>query len=287
MKKLMITFRDVVCILLLVIFAQFVSQLLLGLPQIVIPSIKNNHICVLISLILVSLFYLLIFYCGFIWLNKHFYHNNFSSTFRRLRLKDGIQYFGYAILMVMIMLCGSFIIGLHLVLPSLNYWNFMKNLFSEGLMFFVPPLVEEIAFRVVIIEQVARQYNLVTGVIVSSILFGVVHLMNGQLNFVSAIQLVLSGSLMGCLLSLSYLYSGSIWSNYIIHAFYNLFFTIVPVQNSITHDWPFQFIFISHNQLITGGQYGSDCSLSFNIAYLIMIALFFNLLRNKKSSVIN
>lgn len=279
MKKLWYVVRDVVVILLLVIIAQVIPQIVLGLPQIALPALRTNHIYILTVFILAPLCYLLLFCYGFGWLKRHLYHNDFAAITLPVRIRG--RYLGYSLLLIAFLLCGSFVAGLTLRTPPLNHWEFTQNLVSEGLMFFVAPFVEEVAFRGVIIEQAARQYNLVTGVIVSALLFGLVHLMNGPLNFISAVQLVLSGTLMGCLLALVYLYEDSIWANYTIHASYNLFFTIVPIQASVTHDWPFQLIFTSHNQLITGGQYGSDCSLAFNIAYLLMIGLFLYLLHQK------
>lgn len=282
MKKFWLASRDIIVILLLVIAAQVIPQLVLGTIQFIEPAMETNHVYILTALILMPLCYLFLFYYGFIWLKKHLYHNNFTSLTLPIRLKK--QYWGYSFLMIGILLCGSAVVGLHLVTPSLNNWEFKQNLVSNGLMFFVAPFVEEFTFRGVIIEQITKRYNLITGIIISSLLFGLVHLMNGPLDFFSAVQLVLSGTLMGCLLSLAYVYENSIWANYTIHASYNLFFTVVPIQTSITHDWPFQLIFAKSNQFITGGQYGSDCSLAFNIAYLLMIVLFLYLMNKKRQS---
>lgn len=285
MKKFWLSIRDVLVILLWVVAAQVIPEIILGLPQIAFSSLKTNHLYILTVYILEPLCYLFLFYYGFVWLKKHLYHNDFPSISFPIRIKS--RYFGYVLLLTILILCGSLVIGLKLETPSLNYWDFTQNLVSEVLMFFVAPFVEEVAFRGVILEQIASRYNTVAGVIISSLLFGAVHLMNGALNIASAIQLVISGALMGSLLSLAYLYENSIWVNYTIHAFYNLLFTLIPIQASVTHDWPFQLIFNNHNQLITGGQYGSDCSLSFNIAYLLMIGLFLILLKKKKAVKIN
>ena len=57
-----------------------------------------------------------------------------------------------------------------------------------------------------------------------------------------------------------------------LHATYNLVTTLVPVQVKASHDWPFQLVFTSHSQLVTGGQYGADCSLVNVMAYLVIIA---------------
>ncbi|WP_267202592.1 CPBP family intramembrane glutamic endopeptidase [Limosilactobacillus kribbianus] len=283
MKKFWLAVRDVVVILLWVIVAQVLAQVVLGLPQIAFSTLKNNHLYILTVYVLAPLGYLFLFYYGFVWLKKHFYHHDFPAISFPVRIKG--RYLAYGLLLYALILCGSWIAGLKVAMPALNHWDFTQNLVSEALMFFAAPFVEEVAFRGVIIEQVARRYNLIAGVIVSSLLFGLVHLLNGPLNIISAIQLVLSGALMGCLLSLIYLYEGSIWADYTVHAFYNLFFTLVPIQASVTHDWPFQLIFSSHRQLITGGQYGSDCSLAFNVAYLLMIGLFLFLLKKHRGAI--
>lgn len=267
-------------VLLLVVAAQIIPELILAIPQLAGPAVKNNHAYILTVYVLAPLGYLFLFYYGFVWLKKHLYHNDFVQISFPIKLK--LRYFAYALLLIIFLVCGSFLAGIKVVTPPLNHWEFMQNLVSEGIMFFVPPFVEEMAFRGIIINRVAERYNLISGVFVSSILFGMVHLLNGALDLASAVQLIISGMLMGILLSLTYVYENSIWADYIIHAIYNLFFTVVPIKASVTHDWPFQLIFTSHKQLITGGQYGSDCSLAFNLSYLLMIFLFLWLLRKKK-----
>lgn len=279
LKKLWLSFRDIIVILLLVIIAQVIPQIVLGLSQIVAPGLRMNHVYILGAYTLMQLGYLVLFYYGFKWLKKNIYHYDFPAISFSMRFKG--RYFGYAGLLIVLILIGSLISGLKVATTTLNHWEFTQNLVFEGVLFFVAPFVEEVAFRGVIFEQVARRFNTASGVVVSSLLFGLVHLMNGQLDWLSALQLVISGFLMGCLLSLAYLRERSIWASFTMHATYNLFFTLVPIQASISHDWPFQLIFTSHHQLITGGQYGADCSLAFSIAYLLMIGLFLILIKKK------
>ncbi len=271
-KKIWQSIFDIVLILLLVIVTQIIPQINLGLPQIFAPGLKTNHSYILVADILLSLGYLWFFYTGFKWLCKHRYQHEFTTITGPVRFKR--HYFTDACLLITILLAGTWLVGVKVATPSLNHWEFTQNLVNNVLLFFVAPLVEEIAFRGVILEQVARRSNTVTGVIVSSLLFGLVHLMNGQLDLLSTTQLVVSGFLMGTLLSLAYLWAHSIWANFTLHATYNLILTLIPVQASLSHDWPFQLIFTSHHQLMTGGQYGSDCSLPYNLAYLVMIGLF-------------
>lgn len=146
--------------------------------------------------------------------------------------------------------------------------NFISLISVDAL---TAPFAEEIAFRGVILEQLTRYFNRWTGIIGSALLFGLVHLLNGELTLTSALQLVLSGTLMGLLLALICVKEHSIWASYTVHACYNFIGDIIPAQVSITHDWPFELIFKNSHQLITGGQYGADCSLANVGAYLLMI----------------
>lgn len=263
MKKFLLTARDVVVILVTVIFSQIIG----GAN---VPSLMNNHLYTLIKVDFLSpLIYGLVFYLLFCWLKRRLFKNNFSHIQLPPRFKP--RYFIYGLSLIAVIAVGYLLVGVTFQRPALNHYEFHQNLIS--LIFadtLVAPFVEEIAFRGVILEQVARRYHLWTGIIVSSLLFGLVHLMNGALNFTSAIQLVLSGTLMGFLLAVVYLKEHSIWADYTVHALYNCVETILPAQLAVSHDWPIQFIFNSHKQLITGGEYGADCSIVNMLAYALV-----------------
>ena len=66
MKKLGITVRIVVVILFLVVIAKVIPQIILGLPQIFAPDIKNSHSYILTAFVLIPLCYLFLFYYGFV-----------------------------------------------------------------------------------------------------------------------------------------------------------------------------------------------------------------------------
>lgn len=271
MKKFFITIWDVIAILLLVV----ISQIIAGLQ---IPALTDNHIYTLIKTdFLAPLIYGALFYLGFIYLRKKLYTNTLVIHWPP---KFRLRYFIYAFLLIMVIVIGWLFVGVRVVQPNLNQYLFLQNaislVFADTL---VAPFVEEITFRGVIFGQVAKQYNIKIGLGVSAVLFGLVHLLNGELNFLSAVQLVVSGTLMGLLLGVIYYYEKSIWANYTVHAIYNLFWGIFPVQQGITHDWPIQYIFSSKQQLLTGGQYGMDCSLPNIVGYLMMILLMCFLIR--------
>ena len=47
--------------------------------------------------------------------------------------------------------------------------------------------------------------------------------------------------------------------------------SFIPVSLTATPDWFVEFILKNNNKIITGGEYGIDCSLINIIAYLIII----------------
>lgn len=276
MKKLVLTIRDIIVILLLLILAQIIA----GID----PSGNFTSRPVYVYLktdLLAPFIYTGLFLLGFHLLKHHLFHNPFPTItpYPQFSSRD----LGYIILLNLLIAGGYFLIGVKVVFPTTSHYLINQNLITNiSNDFIAAPLVEEITFRGVILGQVTKRYNLPAGIIVSSILFGCAHLLNGSLTMASALQLVISGTLFGGLLALIYLQEGTIWANYLVHASYNLIWDLIPCQTTVTHDWPIQLIFHTKNLFLTGGQYGSDCSLANNLAYLIMIGLLLYLIAQKK-----
>lgn len=275
-KRVLLTTRDILVILLLMIIAQMIAGI-----DIVHHGINNQLYTLLKSDFLSPLIYLGLFLLGFKYLKRHLYHDNFSNISLHPQLKS--SYWFYIILLNVLILLGTFFVGVHLARPTISHYLFTQNIIS-GIFndLLAAPLVEEITFRGVILGQVAKRYNMTTGILVSSILFGLLHLLNGSLNFISSLQVLISGTLMGLFLSLVYAKEGTIWANYLVHATYNLIWDLLPVQTAVTKDWPIQLVFNSHNSLLTGGQYGADCSLPNTLAYLIMVIIVLYMIHTQK-----
>ncbi|MDE6598813.1 MAG: CPBP family intramembrane metalloprotease, partial [Oscillospiraceae bacterium] len=83
--------------------------------------------------------------------------------------------------------------------------------------------VEEAVFRGVIMKALEMRWNKTVAVIVPSVTFGAVHLLNGKLSLVSFIQLLVAGSIVGILFSLVTYESGSIWSAAFMNSVWNMF----------------------------------------------------------------
>lgn len=272
MKKLLLTLRDIIILLLLVVLSQAIAG-------IQIPSLASNHPLNIVKTDIVApLIYGALFYGGFVWLRGRVFNNRFATISWPPRLYP--RYLAYAFGLIFLITLGWLSVGIQVRYPRLDSYLFWQNaislIFADTL---TAPFVEEIAFRGVVLGQIAKRYNVKMGLLASSLLFGLVHLLNGRLNFFSACQLVIAGTLMGLLLGLIYLYEQSIWANYTVHAVYNFFWDLFPIQHSVTHDWPLQLIVHSHHQLLTGGQYGMDCSLVNTTAYALMCMIMIYLIK--------
>ena len=79
------------------------------------------------------------------------------------------------------------------------------------------PFAEEIVFRYIIMNffEDKKKYS---GLLLSSVLFGIWHLSVGELNVLA----VMFYFMIGLLLGVTYLRTKSIITNYAIHSFYNL-----------------------------------------------------------------
>lgn len=79
------------------------------------------------------------------------------------------------------------------------------------------PFAEEVFFRGLVFAWLRRCLGLAVGAVVSAVIFGLVHNIQGGLEEVAAATAVV-----GVALALAYEYSGSLWVPYVMHATFNL-----------------------------------------------------------------
>ncbi|MDE6746079.1 MAG: CPBP family intramembrane metalloprotease [Oscillospiraceae bacterium] len=143
--------------------------------------------------------------------------------------------------------------------------------------------VEEAVFRGVIMKALEMRWNKVVAVIVPSVTFGAVHLLNGWLSLISFIQLLIAGSIVGILFSLVTYESGSIWSSAFMHSVWNMFMAsgILNIDAEPMDNCIFNYVLETKNPLITGGEFGAEASVISIGAYLVFTVIAVILLRKK------
>lgn len=131
-------------------------------------------------------------------------------------------------------------------------------------------IVEEMVFRGVIMGLLEKWGNIKIAVIVPSVLFGLLHVLNGKLNVLSFIQLLIAGTVVSILFSLVACYYDSFWNNALIHALWNA--STIGVMHIGTESYEnsvFTYVIKSKSFLITGGDFGIEASIVSISAYLL------------------
>ena len=130
-----------------------------------------------------------------------------------------------------------------------------------------------------------RRFHIWIAVIIPSILFGVVHIIGNELDFLSVIQLLIAGSIVGILFSLVAYESNSIWNNAMIHAVWNMVIIggILHIGSEADGNSILNFVLKNKSFLISGGDFGIEASVISILAYLIFIILAIVLLKKKEN----
>lgn len=272
MKKILKTAGDVAVILAATVFAMMFGGIWLD-------SWEFNKYALPIHYFIAPFIYLAVFLLESKLLFKKLYKHNYIEFPPKMKK----QWLFTAIVLVVLFYLGAIISGCKLVFPKLNMNLFLQNLAGFIGTFIIAPFIEEVVFRGVILGQVEIRYNKTAAIIVSSLLFGAAHLTNGSLDFFSAIQLVFSGTLVGILFGVISVSENSIWASFAVHALYNGIGSILVVQSSVTNDWFMELILTDRNRIITGGEYGFDCGLTTNIAFVLTLIIYIILKRKKHS----
>lgn len=132
-------------------------------------------------------------------------------------------------------------------------------------------IVEEMVFRGLIMGVIRKNYNIKSAVIIPSVLFGLAHLANGKLDFISTVQLIVAGTAVGIMFSLIMLNGNNFWNNALVHAVWNMStIGIMHIGTKTDGLSVFTFVLDSDNRLITGGDFGIEASVISIVGYIIV-----------------
>lgn len=191
-----------------------------------------------------------------------------------------------AVLMPMIVLILSMITGGHWKINLFGTETTLE-IITSAIVFYglAAGVVEEVVFRGVIMGCLERRFHIWIAVIIPSILFGVVHIIGNELDFLSVIQLLIAGSIVGILFSLVAYESNSIWNNAMIHAVWNMVIIggILHIGSEADGNSILNFVLKNKSFLISGGDFGIEASVISILAYLIFIILSVVLLKKKEN----
>lgn len=122
---------------------------------------------------------------------------------------------------------------------------------------------------------IGARYNIIIGLIVSSVFFGLIHSENPSINYLAMINIVLVGILLGLIV----INTGNLWVVCGIHSAWNFaqgnIFGFQVSGNEVGTGTIVDLNLVG-NEVITGGSFGPEAGIvcSFVIVFLIVIMFF-------------
>lgn len=247
------------------LLAIFLMILINGLSPIIglIPFIGMGDLGYVVFHLLILLLTTLIF---MIWISKIL--KSKLSDYRITKPYLQISWFvlGAVGISLMYILFMTFTQGLWALNDSDDIWNMIIVILITSL---TTAISEELFFRGFLMGYIENKANIYWGVIISSIIFSVVHLMNGTYNFRDLILIVMSLFIAGVCYGLLTIYYKTIWAAVVIHFLFDTtqLFNITTKQKNQSI---MEYVYESSNTLITGGQYGSTVSIITMFSFVSM-----------------
>ena len=142
-----------------------------------------------------------------------------------------------------------------------------KELIISILLYTIVAVVEETLFRGYILKNLMISFNKYVALVVSSILFSLMHIFNPNVDLFSLFNLFLLGILFG----LSYIYTKNLWFPIALHLSWNLFQSLFGFNVSGLDTYSLIEFKINEANLINGGAFGFEGSYLSIIAQIITI----------------
>ncbi|AXQ78480.1 CPBP family intramembrane metalloprotease [Streptococcus chenjunshii] len=231
-----------------IILSMLTAGLLAGAAYL-LPFIKENDS---LAAGLSALFYLS-FSLIFAKLLAHYCFRSTLNDFRIRLTVPKIRWLIIGFLLPVFVLGSLYLLGGKLSLNSLSWGTLAMGSLAA-------PIVEEIFFRGFLMTLFEIKYSRTIAVLVPSLIFALLHLLNGSLDFLMTGQLIIAGLSFSALLSYSVYETNSITDSVLIHAFWNFFTLLFTFSNS-------SFLF--------GGRYGIDISPVAVLAYVLALLIIY------------
>lgn len=169
-----------------------------------------------------------------------------------------------------IMLCfGILTSGGWVQITQVNYVP--SALVGWGLFFIIQPLAEEVIMRSFLQNQVHRYFGAWPGLLVSALVFGLLHMGNNAFTWIAGLEIFLGGLLMGQL----YLYTQNIWAPFAMHAIWNfLQSTVLGFAVSGMETYRVLHLEIAGPEWLTGGDFGIEGSL-LSVLFILAAIMYF------------
>jgi CAAX protease family protein len=151
-------------------------------------------------------------------------------------------------------------------------------------------LTEEVLFRGHLLMIFAARFSTVKAVVITSLIFGLVHItMLTAFSVADVLTVTAGGFVAGLMFALIYLYSKVIWYAAVVHVVWDVFFigkiTAIAATQAEANQIIAPFRFTTQNPLLTGGSFGVEAGLPCFVIYLLVIGVLFMMMKGKGRSL--
>ncbi len=184
------------------------------------------------------------------------------------------------------------VIGIFMLLPgqwqmtNISTGKQLENIFF-GIFFIglAAGFVEEMVFRGVILYLFEQRWNKFIAVFFPSIVFGSIHIIGQKLSFLSFLQLVVAGTLVGIMFSLIKLATHTVWSSAIVHMIWNSMMMggFIFIGPQVESNALMTYVLKVDHFLLTGGDFGIEASVIAMIAYSIVSLMAYRTIKKDAS----
>lgn len=182
--------------------------------------------------------------------------------------KSRLREFIIGIIIGLIIMSFGYFILIYLEEIYFEKINFdFKELIISLSLFTIVAVVEETLLRGYVLKNLMNSFNKYLALIISSILFSLMHGANPNIDLFSLFDLFLAGILLG----LSYLYTKNLWFPIALHLSWNLFQTLLGFNVSGQDTYSIIEFQIKESNLVNGGAFGFEGSYLSIIAQIITI----------------
>jgi hypothetical protein len=169
------------------------------------------------------------------------------------------------------------------IFDKLNF-NF-SELFYTTLIFILVAILEEVLFRGYILKNLMLSFNKYIALIVSSILFSLMHGANPNISMFSLLGLFLAGMALGA----TYIYTRNLWYPIAFHFSWNFFQSLFGFNVSGQDIYSIIEFTIPENNKINGGLFGFEGSIFSLITefLLVILIIYYYQIKKKNESTEN
>lgn len=221
-----------------------------------------------------------------LWLfMKHVDEEKFINLGFKIKSRKWDMIIGFVIGLITMSLGFVILLSLgEITFRKINY-NFY-DLLILILTFILVAFVEEVLLRGYILRNLMISFNKYLALIVSSIIFSIMHIFNPNIDVFALFELFIAGIFLG----LSYIYTKNLWFPISLHFSWNFFQSFLGFNVSGKDFYSLIELGITKNNILNGGAFGfegSILSLAASIIMIVLIKNYYNRLIIRKKLEVN